>query len=222
VGTLKLLGLLLAAAALAGCGGDSSPTQLVDGSEAAELPVELDGLDDAVLTRSAVKDDLDFEEDVLRACGILFDSGPRAVVERTGVRGSSLTMRSGWLLYGCDEILEPQTAQDPDRPYGGIWCSAARGRLDEGKLNDPRLSLCQNTSGDLTAFVWVEPDSNAKWVVVSDNGQQEVYEVTTGLPVRVTTTENIDPAGRASFDIEEYAADGTKLKDYVLEAAVAG
>ena len=222
MGTLKLLGLVLAAASLAGCGSDSSPTQLVDGSEAAELPVELDGLDDAVLTRSAVKDDLDFDEDVLRACGILFDSGPRAVVERTGVRASSLTMRSGWLLYGCDEILKPQTAQDPDRPYGGIWCSGARARLDEGKLNDPRLSLCQNTSGDLTAFVWVEPDPNAKWVVVSDSGQQEVYEVATGLPVRVTTTENIDPAGRASFDIEEYAADGTKLKDYVLEAAVAG
>lgn len=222
MGTLKGLVGLLVVALLAGCGGDSSPPQLVDGTQAAELPVELDGLDDGVLARTAVTDEAAFDEEELRACGILFDGGTRPVVERTGTQGSSLTLRSGRLLYACDKILEPQSAEDADLPFGGIWCGGPNGRLDNGKLNDPRLSLCQDTSGEITAFVWVEPQSDAKWVVVADAGRREVYEVAGSLPVRVTTTENIDPAGRASFDVEEYAADGTKLREYVLEAAVAG
>jgi hypothetical protein len=61
----------------------------------------------------------------------------------------------------------------------------------------------------------------AKWVVVSDGGTREVYEVAESLPVRVTTTENIG-LGKASFAIEEYAADGSKLREYTLEAQVAG
>jgi len=50
---------------------------------------------------------------------------------------------------------------------------------------------------------------------------REVYEVTAALPVRVTTTEAVDPAGSASFDIEEYAADGSKVRVYTLDAQVA-
>ena len=41
--------------------------------------------------------------------------------------------------------------------------------------------------------------------------------------MRVTTTDGVEPeSSRASFDVEEYAADGRKLREYVLEAAVAG
>jgi hypothetical protein len=41
--------------------------------------------------------------------------------------------------------------------------------------------------------------------------------------VRVTTTDGVEPeSSRASFDVAEYAADGAKLREYVLETAVAG
>ena len=145
------------------------------------------------------------------------------VVERVGLRGSSLTFRTGSTLYGCDKIPNPFTAEDPDLPYGGIWCASPNGRFDEGALNDPRLSLCPNTKNDVTAFVWVEPQADAKWIVVSDAGRREVYEVAAGLPVRVATTDGVQPENsRASFDVEEYSADGHELRAYTLDAAVAG
>ena len=222
MGPLRLRGALLAVTALAGCGGGDSPPQLVDGSQAADLPAELAGLDDGVLTRSVAKRESDFDIAEYEACGVPRDGEDRTVVERTGLHGLSLTVDSGFLLYGCDKISDPSTAEDPDRPYGGIWCGATRARIDEGKLNDPRLDICSNVDDDLTAFVWIEPQPNAKWVAVVDAGRREVYEVAADLPVRVTTTENIDPDGTASFDVEEYAADGRKVSEYVLEAAVAG
>ena len=151
------------------------------------------------------------------------DSGDGTVVERTGLNGSSLTIESGRLLFGCDKIPDPLTAEDPDLPYGGIWCASPNGRIAEGGLNDPRLSLCPNTDASYTAFAWVEPQPAAKWIVVSDAGTSEIYEVAESLPVRVTTTDGVEPeSSRASFDVAEYAADGRKLREYVLEAAVAG
>jgi len=207
--------------AVAGCGGGASLPQLVDGSDAAELPAELDGLGDAVLTRTVVKHENDLDRGEYQACDVPTDSGDRTVVERTGLHGSSLTIDSGRLLFGCDRIPDP--AEDPeDNPYGGIWCGSANGRLENGELNDPRLDLCFNTDDEIAAFVWVEPQPDAKWVVVSDAGKREVYEVVESLPVRVTTTENVNPAGSASFEIEEFAADGTKLREYTLRAQVAG
>jgi hypothetical protein len=207
---------------LAGCGGDDSSPQLVDGSEAAELPAELAGLDDAVMTRTAVKreSDLDDEYD---ACDVPRDSGDRTVVERTGVHGSSLTIESGYLLFGCDKIPDPATAEDPDLPYGGVWCSSPNGRVEDGQLNDPRLSICPNAENDITAFAWLEPQQDARWVVVSDAGNREVYEVGESLPVRVTTTDGTTLEGASAlFPIEEYGADGTKLREYTLRAQVAG
>jgi hypothetical protein len=146
------------------------------------------------------------------------------VVERVGVNGSSWTFTGkGSSLHACDTIPEPSTAEEPDRPYDGLWCGADTGRLDDGVLNDPRLDLCANTDGELTGFAWVEPQPATKWVVVSDDGHREIYEVAESLPVRVTTTEGVQQeSSRASFDIEEYAEDGPKLREYVLETAVAG
>ena len=216
-----LVGVLLLA--LAGCGGGDSPPQLVDGSQAAELPAELAEFDDAVLTATEVKKESDLDQDEYAACGVPVDGGDRTVVERTAVHGSSLTIESGRLLFGCDKIPDPFTAEDPDLPFGGIWCGGANGRIDERGLNDPRLSLCPNTDDDITGFAWVEPLPNTNWVVVSDAGTREIYEVAESLPVRVTTTEGVQPeSSRASFDVEEYAADGSKLREYVLETAVAG
>jgi hypothetical protein len=222
VGALRL-GALLFLTALAGCGGGDSPPQLVDGSEAAELPAELAELGDAVLTRTEVKKESDLDRDEYEGCGVPVDSGDATVVERIGLHGSSLTIEAGYLLFGCDKIPDPFTAEDPDKPYAGIWCGSANGRIDEGRLNDPRLSLCSNTDDELTGFAWAEPQPAAKWVVVSDAGRREVYEVAESLPVRVTTTDGARPgSSRASFDIEEYTADGSKLRGYVLETAVAG
>jgi hypothetical protein len=209
--------------ALASCGGGRSPSQLVDGSTPPDLPAALDRLDDAVLTRTAVKLESNLDQDEYEACEVPVDGRDRSVVERTGLHGSSLTIESGSLLYGCDKIPDPFTAVDPDRPWGGIWCGSPNGRVDEGGLNDPRLDLCTNTAGELTSFAWVEPRPATKWVVVSDAGTREVYEVAESLPVRVTTTDGVRTgSSRASFEVEEYAADGTKLRQYVLETAVAG
>jgi hypothetical protein len=208
--------------AVAGCGGSDSPPQLVDGSQAAELPSELEGLDDAVLTRSSVLQPGQIDKSLFTACGHPPIPGDTVIVERTGVQGSSWTfVGRGSALYACDKIQIK--IEDPDQPGGGIWCSGAVGRMDAGELNDPRLSLCTNTDDEITAFAWVEPRPDANWVVASDAGTREIYEVVESLPVRVTTTDGTAPeSSKASFPIQEYAADGTKLREYTLEAAVAG
>ena len=225
MGSLRLLGVLLVLSAVAGCGGGDSPSQLVDGSEAAELPADLAELDGAVLTRTSVLAASDVDRHQFDACALHPKADETVVVERAGLRGSSLTFEGrGSSLYGCDEIPDPIDVEDPDNPGGGIWCGGAAGLLDPaGMLNDPRLDLCTNADEELTGFAWVEPQPAAKWVVVSDAGMREVYEVAESLPVRVTTTDGLElESSRASFDIEEYAADGTKLREYVLETAVAG
>jgi hypothetical protein len=187
-----------------------------------ELPAVLDDLDEAVMTGTRVTTAGEVDRARLDACGLASAPDDTVVIERVGIRGSTLTFNSR-PLFGCDAIRDPATAVDPDRPYAGVWCSAPNGRFDDGGLNDPRLSLCPSTQGDLTAFVWVEPQAGTKWVVVADAGTREVYVVVGSLPVRVTTTDGVEPeSSRASFDIEEYAADGTKLREYTLEAAVAG
>ena len=176
--------------ALAGCGGGDSSPQLVDGSQAAEPPAELDGLDDAVLTR---------HEHPYRAArqaplhGVWTATGTEhtVVVERTGLHGSSWTFADEPRCTGATRFRSKHS-RDPDRPYDGIWCGSANGRIDDGRLNDPRLDLCTNTDSEITAFAWVEPRPDAKWVVVSDAGKREVYEVVESLPVRVTTTEGVD------------------------------
>lgn len=220
MGSLRLV-VLVAAAALAGCGGDSSPPQLVDGSRAAALPEKLEAHDDAVMTRVAVLEVGEVKD--LSACGLAPASQTTDVVERVGLRGSSVTFAGpGTSLYGCDAIPGPPIP-DPDNPGDGIWCSSAVARLDADGLNDPRLSLCEDADREVTAFAWVEPGPGTEWIVVSDAGTQEVYEVAGGLPVRVTSTDSAElGSSRASFDIEEYGAGGEKLRSYVLEAAVAG
>lgn len=209
---------------LAGCGGGDSSPQLADGSSPQAVPAALESLDDAVLTRMAVKHESELDHSEYAACGVPRDGEDRTVVERTGVNGSSLTIESGSLVYGCDKIPDLLIVEDdPDMPYGNVWCAAPNGRIDEDRLNDSRLSLCTNTDDELTGFAWVEPQPGTKWMVVSDAGYSEVYEVAESLPVRVTTTDGVQQfSSNASFAIEEYAADGSKLREYVLETAVAG
>ena len=226
MGRVRWIGsVLLLLLALAGCGGGDSSPQLADGSSPQAVPAALESLDDAVLTRTSVMAASDVDIFELDACGLRPEADNTVVVERTGLRGSSLTFEGrGSSLYACDEIPNPIDIEDPDEPGNGIWCGGAVGyRDDAGMLNDPRLGLCTNTDEELTGFAWVEPQSATKWVVVSDAGTREVYEVVESLPVRVTTTDGVEPfSSNASFDIEEYAADGSKLREYVLETAVAG
>lgn len=175
-----------------------------------------------MLTRTVVKSESDLDDEY-DACDVPRDSGDRTVVERTGVHGSSLTVESGYLLFGCDKIPDPFTAVDPDRPWGGVWCGSPNGRLRDNRLSDPRLSLCPNTRDDIVAFAWVEVRPDTKWVVVSDAGSREVYQVAASLPVRVTTTEGVRfGSSKAAFAIEEYAANGSKLREYTLDAQAAG
>jgi len=199
--------------ALAGCGGDDSPPH-------ASVPPELAGLDDAVMTETRYVRRADLDEERLQACGATgtFPGG----VERRTVDGESLTLDSGTSLRACDAIPDP--APDPDRVAGNPWCGGSTGRLENGRLTDPRLHFCTAESSEITAFAWVEAGEGTRWLVVRGSDRREIYDVLgTVLPhVRVTTTENINPAGSASFAIEEYGADGAKLREYTLEAAVAG
>jgi hypothetical protein len=224
MGALSRFGSLLVLISITGCGGGNSPPRLIDGSRGAELPGVLSQLGDAFMTRTSAVPVSDVEGDELDACGFPPEAQDTVAVERVGLHGSSLTFAGvGSALYACDKIPDPITAEDPDLPYGGVWCGGSVGRLDAGVLNDPRLDLCSNTNDELTAFVWVEPQPATKWVVVTDAGRREVYEVTESLPVRVTTTDGVRPqSSRASFPIEEYAADGSKLREYTLDAQVAG
>ena len=223
MGALRWIGAVLLLA-LAGCGGGDSPPQLVDGSTAPEVPAALEMLDGAAMTRTRVIPPGQLDKGRFTACGHSSVPGGTVFVERVGVHGSSWTFAGeGTSIYACDGIPEPSTAEEPDRPYDGLWCGASVGRLDDGTLNDPRLDLCTNTDNELTGFAWVEPRLATGWVVVSDAGTREVYEVAESLPVRVTTTEGVRPgSSRASFDVEEYAANGDKVREYVLETAVAG
>ena len=150
--------------------------------------------------------------------------GHSVVVERTGVAGSGLTFAypGAPAFYACDAIPDP-LPPDPDRAEGNPWCGGSYGRTIHGRLTDPRLHLCQAQSGRLVGFVWVHAGRGARWVVVRDGGRREIYETTGAEPVRVTTVDGVDAEhSSAAFDIEEYGADGTRLRSYTLQTAVAG
>ena len=72
-------------------------------------------------------------------------------------------------------------------------------------------------------FAWIEPGPGAKYVVVQQQGYAEVYEVGGGLPVRVTTTSDVEIEGsRATFELSEHYADGRAIRRYRVDARVAG
>lgn len=209
---------------MAGCGGGGAPPpQLVDGTAPPRLPGALTSLNGAVMTRTRVVAASEIEPGRLHACDVRRDARPKpstVVVERVGV-GGSLTFKAGSSLNACDAIAHPFA--DPDRPVGSPWCGGSVGRLEDGRLNDPRLDLCTAESGDITAFVWVEPAADTRWVVVRDVNRREVYEVAGGLPVRVATTSRVDASSSsATFEIEEYEREGSELRDYEVDAAVSG
>jgi hypothetical protein len=82
--------------------------------------------------------------------------------------------------------------------------------------------LC-GTSDARVGFAWVQPSPVTSYVAVHQPGYVEVYEVAAGLPVRIATVDGVEyERSRASFQISEHGTDGRLVREYELEAAVAG
>ncbi len=211
---------------VAACDGndDGAPTTLMNGAKAAELPVDLEGVENpAVLTSVTVRrvDEIEGASAVATCLQQDWDDLPYGpIVMRVGVSGESVTFRnrSRRGLYGCDNS---QGAREEDRR----WCGGAFGQLYGGHLRDPRLDMgaCTTREGGLLGFAWIEPGPGAKYVVVQQPGYAEVYEVGGGLPVRVTTTSDVEiERSRATFELSEHDANGRVIRRYRVDARVAG
>jgi len=218
--------LVVGSMLVAACDGndDGVPTTLMNGAKAAELPVNLEGVENPlVLTSVTVRR----VEEIVGASAVAaclqqdWDDHPYGpIAMRVGVSGESVTFRnrSRRGLYGCDNS---QGAREEDRR----WCGGAFGQLHGGRLRDPRLDMgsCTTREGGLLGFAWIEPRPGAKYVVVQQQGHAEVYEVGGGLPVRVTTTSDVEIEGsRATFELSEHDADGRAIRRYRVDARVAG
>lgn len=202
---------------------EAVPTKLVDGSPARATAVGLEDVDGPALL-TAVR--------VVAAAALRPASAPAtcahafapiapsgSVVVRTSVDTTSVTFRDRARL-GLSACVDSAGPREEDRR----WCGLAHGTLRSTRLLDPRLDLgCVTRDGARIATAWVEPGDRTAYVVVARDGYAEVYEVAAGLPVRIGSTRDVD-VGRASarFEISEHAADGRLLREYPLEAAVAG
>ncbi len=125
----------------------------------------------------------------------------------------------------ADRVSSPAIGPRPPVRDATSGAGIAVGRLEHGRLRDPRLDLagCRNAAADPVAFAWVEPGRATRYVTVSQPGFTEVYRVAAGLPVRITTTSGVDQErSRASFRITEHDGDGRLLRAYTLDARVAG
>jgi hypothetical protein len=226
LGSLVAVATLAAIAAVACAGDEKPPTRLIDGTPAARPSrVTLAGIaTDQVATRVNVVDARRVAP-TTRAAQCLRRARDHAavgpVVSRVGVSGESVTFRSssGHSLIACDRAEAVNEGRD-------VWCGIAVGRLEHGRLQDPRLDLagCRTAAADPVAFAWVEPGRRGtQYLAVGQPGFTEVYRVASSLPVRVATTSGIDQEGsRASFQITEHDRDGRLLRAYTLDARVAG
>jgi hypothetical protein len=192
----------------------------MDGSDATSPPVELEEVDEAVLTKARVVAPGERTGTASASCLELdWDVRPSgASVERIGVGSESVTFREvdERAIFGCNHSAGPQ---DSERR----WCGGSYGLLYEGHLRDPRLDILCGTAEEPVGFVWVTPGPETRYVSVDQPGYAEVYEVTGGLPVRVATVDAVDfGLSSARFDVLEHDASGRLLREYELEAFVAG
>jgi hypothetical protein len=200
-----------------GCGGSVSPAQLIDGMPTQPPAVALEASGTQIATEVRIVDSTAARRSRIARCltGASERPAPGTIVERTGVNGSTVTFRtaSGQDVVACDGTFRRS------------WCGRALGHLHDGHLLDPRLDLagCSTAAGDPLAFAWIEPGSGTRFVAIEQSGYVEVYEVAGRLPVRVTTTRDIDSeTSSARFVVSEHDATGRRLRSYTLDARVAG
>jgi hypothetical protein len=213
---------------LVGCAGGCSrtaspPSKLLDGTRAEAPSVRLEARTPQIRTTVSIVSAPHARDDALagQCIGAPPDRRPSGpVVVRVGVSGRSVTFRTAAAraLVACDGSGRLRT--------GDAWlCGRAYGRLEHGRLHDPRLDLagCATPTGDPIAFVWFEPGADTSYVAVQQPGYVEVYPVAAGLPVRVTTTSGIsDKESSANFEVSEHDDGGAVLRSSAVEVRVAG
>jgi hypothetical protein len=225
LGSLFAVAALVAVAAAACARDEEPPAQLIDGTPA-ERPsaVTLEGIAEDQIATTVNVVDARRVAPATRAAQCLRRARDHAavglLVARVGVNGESVTFRasSGQSLVACDRAAAASEGRH-------VWCGIAFGRLEHGRLRDPRLDLagCRNAAADPVAFAWVEPRRATQYVTISQPGFAEVYRVAAGLPVRITTTSGVDQErARTSFRITEHDGEGRLLRAYTLDARVAG
>jgi hypothetical protein len=216
---LSLLGVALLAVALLGCDSTERPRRLVHGEAAAEFrPVPKSAVAIGRVLRGTT---LGRRFALCRSGVRLRSVAPDAVVvERIGVFGESLTFfdRRRRVVYACDGGVDIAGERRPP------WCSGSVGRLFEGRLLDARLDLgCRAANGDQLAYAWVEPVGGAHWIGVDQGSFREIYEVLSGMPVRVATNRHVHlDRSSAEFELTQYDVHGRELLSTTMEAAVAG
>jgi hypothetical protein len=197
---------------------------LLDGSSGNELPVELEDVErPAVLTSATVLPVGSIEPDSVPGTCLRERYAERAAagsaVLRVGVTSESVTFREapGGAVFGCSNTPGP-------REGNRRWCGGASGRLYSGRLRDPRLSIaCETTDGTQVGFAWVQPADDVRYVAVEQPEYTEVYEAAGGLPVRIVTVSGVDiETSSATFSLSEHDAEGRRIREYELEAFVAG
>lgn len=212
---------------LAGCAGESDDGaggRLLDGTSAQDLPVELAGIEGRMVLTSATVVPVDAIEDDSAAGSCLRDrfghlvaAGPAVV--RVGVKSETVTFGavSGQAIFGCSDSPGPREANRR-------WCGVAYGELNAGRLQDPRLDIiCETTAGNQAGFAWVQPAEDVRFVAVEQPGYTEIYEAAGGLPIRIATVSGVDvETSSATFAVSEHDAEGRRLREYELEAFVAG
>lgn len=213
MGLDRLSFLLVLVAVVSSCGGEASRV-LFNGARPARSPPQLTS--DVVVSRVEVMTAKDLPDSLSARCPGL--SPHLRVVRRIGVAGGGLTFR---------DSREPAGVLACDAAPGEYeltpWCGVSAGRLEGGRLRDPRLDLCQSRDGRLTGFVWIEPLPSARWVGIDQGPFTEIYEVAGDLPVRIASTRGIQLEGsRATFEVSQYDTRGRVLEEAKLEAAVAG
>jgi hypothetical protein len=220
VASAALLGTALL---LAACSSDDRvPTRLIDGSDAIGPAFELEGASgQAVLTKARIVRVRDLRAGSLATACIRAHGGgtgsPGLVVERIGVTGETVTFRDVSGLRGCDNSAGT-------REGNRRWCGTVFGRLYGGRLRDPRLNIgCTTSGGGPMGFVWIEPASRARFVVVRQPGFVEVYRPVARLPVRVSSTTELSiEDASATFEISEHDERGRLVREYRVAASVAG
>ncbi len=197
---------------------------MLDGSSGQAPSVELEGIDDTVVLTSAA---------VLPVASIIPQSAAGtclrerhssleaagSAVARIGVSSESVTFRQapGVAIFGCSNTAG-------EREENRRWCGISSGRLNSGRLDDPRLDIiCKTTEGTSVGFVWVQPNDDVRYIAVEQPGYTEVYEAAAGLPIRIATVSGVDvEASSATFTISEHDAEGRRIREYELVAFVAG